>query len=323
MDTEFPVLPRRTVVKGAAWSLPVIATAIAVPAASASVACQPGSAVVTATGTAPVERIVVVPAAARTITFRVQGGAGGGPQAGGAGAVVTGQITPTGADMPLLLVAGGRGHSRTEAQQMSFGFGGGGMAGNVAGRNGTGGGAGSAILRGGMPLVVAGGGGGAGATIDQGKSMTFSGVGGAGGAAPTSGQGNSWTTAGLAAVGTRPGTGGVGKIPPLGASTGVAGGGYGSGQPGTSGGGRNGGGVGGNGTAGMGGGGGGGLAGGGGGASAGWVYMDTRPAQNNASGGGAGSSLIAIRAGVAGTVTTGPVPSFTEQPGSVTVSWTC
>ena len=321
MEPAQPEFPRRTVVKGAAWSLPVITATIAVPTTSASAApCPPFSLTVAAADTGQSEQLITVPSSAKTITFRVQGGAGGGPQAGGAGAVIVGEIPTTGTEMDLLLVAGGRGHGRTDPQMRSFGYGSGNFAGNVSGRNGTGGGAGSAILRDGVPLVVAGGGGGAGGTTDNGFTQSFAGAGGSAGVTPTAGQGNSWAGGGRAASGGTAGVGGTGTAPTPGTG-GVAASAYTSGQAGTAGGGRNGGGGGGAGAAGLGGGGGGGYAGGGGGASSGWTYADTRPRQGNSGGGGAGSSYIAP--GVTGTVSTGPLPNAAQQPGSVTISWTC
>ena len=194
--------------KGAAWSLPVIATAVAIPSASASPGCTPGREVLTAgaTGSALAVSSVTVPATASRITFTVVGGGGGGPQTGGLSASRTGEIPVTGMAQTFTLVAGQQGHPRTGPATSALGYGNGGPSypgiETFYPNNASGGGAGSAIILGpsttGTPLVVVGGGGGAGA--NSGAGIAFS---GAGGSRSTGGNGvgDSWAPAGQAANG--------------------------------------------------------------------------------------------------------------------------
>ncbi|WP_424937707.1 MULTISPECIES: hypothetical protein [Bacteria] len=339
-------LSRRSLVKGAAWSMPVIAAAVAVPAASASVACTPGrvSLVAGATGSAVARQTVIVPGNARTITFIVRGGAGGGPQAAGSGALLTGSISPTGAPMTFDIIAGQQGHGRLGTPIVSQGFGNGGIA-SIPSHTpdistgfvytGTGGGAGSAILLNGAPLVVAGGGGGAGSDRTNGSKLapqppaTFSGAGGSAGQGGTDGQGDMYAPGGKGANGSAPGGFSRG-FAVLTNYTWATGWGAAGGVPGS---GANGGGDGGNvipgtsnyvnnqGTDGWGAGaGGGGLAGGGAGTGSFWAEPTTGGALprflGHYAGGGAGSSVI--NPGASGTFAAGGT-----GPGMVEISWTC
>ena len=184
-------LSRRTIVKGAAWSVPVIATTVAMPMASASVNCQ----TVTHTVASPdpttpegTTETFIVPAGVTSIRFSVAGGGGGAAidkadswehaSHGGSGALVTGEL-PVTPGQPLTLIVGqggaggtfGEGAAALSGQPATGGkgYGDGGTspaavatASNGLRGGGGGGGGGSAILLGDTPLVVAGGGGGVG-----------------------------------------------------------------------------------------------------------------------------------------------------------------
>ena len=317
------VIRRRTIVQGVAWSIPVIATAVAVPAATASAGCTPGNVAVLSGGRTLARQTVTIPSGAKNIMFTVCGGAGGGPQTGGAGAYITGTLA-VGLGGPLVveLVAGGQGHHRDEPAEAATGYGNGGTSltsGDVF--NGTGGGAGSAILMGGAPLIVAGGGGGAGSYRHSNVTVAFSGVGGSAGnsGAPyIHGTGNTYAGGGLGAVGSTPGAGGTATYPADG-----HGGGNFSGSPGTAGGS----GTGGNGGSSpvTGGGGGGGYAGGGSGAHTEWYTPDNQ-LRAHAAGGGAGSNYIAASSVItSAAVHTSGVPDNTsdDRSGLVTLTWTC
>lgn len=158
---------RRTIVKGAVWSLPVLAAAAAVPAHAAS-----GTPCVGATYTSVGTYTYTVPAGRTTLNFEIAGGGGGadflnaqgtaGP--GGSGALISGALAVTPGQI-LTLIVGGGGQGVDKQGLGGKGFGNGGNATNVGGvwhGPASGGGAGSAILLGATPLVVAGGGGGAG-----------------------------------------------------------------------------------------------------------------------------------------------------------------
>lgn len=183
---------RRTIVKGAAWSVPVIAVAVGLPEVVASV-CVPG----TFTATAPVPgnpaaatSVFEVPAGVTSLTFQVAGGAGGTATywahspvgRGGEGARVDGVLSVTpGQFLTLVVGQGGAGALNTAGDEggptgNAPGHPGGGGYGNGGDTTWTGGpnsfydsfaggsgGGGSAILLGATPLVVAGGGGGSGA----------------------------------------------------------------------------------------------------------------------------------------------------------------
>lgn len=318
---EGQVIGRRTIVRGVAWSIPVIAAAVAVPSATASVGCVPQTVTVVPNGRDQGQQTVTIPPTATNVTFTVRGGAGGGPQTGGAAAVVTGTLSLAGFTEPLVLdlIAGAQGHPRGHSlPAQGYGDGGVGSADNQI--QGTGGGAGSAILLGGLPLVVAGGGGGAASTVSVGGAPAGgTGVGGSGGSVVGNGTGSAYATGGRGGDGTVPGAGGVATVP-SGVRDTVAN----NGAPGTSSSGTTGGNGGSTSSLGVGGGGGG-YAGGGSGAYARW----TTPANQlvlHMSGGGAGSSYVAPHPLVAtSTITTGGIPDspFLTQQGVVTVSWTC
>lgn len=327
---------RRTVIKGAAWSLPVIAASMAVPAHAASVSCAPGDATTIATADASGLLEVTIPACATEITYVVRGGGGGGSATyGGFGAVSTGTIVPTGQVMTLYLIAGqggwARGSSKVDVHPQ--GFGAGGLGATRYNFNGSGvwavdagyGGAGSAILLGspaGAPIVVAGGGGGSGNAMASGNGngvllQAIAGDGGNAGQTALSGgsgtlEGGGTAGGGGAATLSAAGAGGV----PSGPYTNIAG---------DSGNGRDGGsgtqvrlGPSGGTTGATSGGGGGGYFGGGGGS----VVWEEQFVSGAGGGGGAGTSYIdnAYAAGVIDS-------SFLDNtgngaPGMVTISWT-
>ena len=166
------VIGRRTIVKGAAWTIPVIATATAVPAASASV-CTPQTLRVDGFAQATT---IAIPACATTVTFTVAGGGGGGVETvpagdgkfqGGSGALITGTLIGV-AGKTLTLTPGNGGTNgvfRGASGRGGSGVGNGGDSGfhpTYGTHKSGGGGGGSAIMLGSTYLVVAGGGGGAG-----------------------------------------------------------------------------------------------------------------------------------------------------------------
>lgn len=162
---------RRSILRGAAWSLPVLATATAVPVAAAST-CTTASQVFSTAGQLTT---FTVPAGARYVDFVVRGAGGGAGStvAGGQGANSSGRITlPTNATVAQRtfgIVVGQGGEVKTDgttaAGGTGYGSGGNSTPGprdNPGGPAGAGGG-GSALLLGalgGTPLVVSGGGGG-------------------------------------------------------------------------------------------------------------------------------------------------------------------
>lgn len=192
-------IPRRTIVKGVAWSIPIVATTVALPAASASVGCVEGG---TITVTPPNRteddagiQTWTVPVGVSKVSFTVIGGNGGSyramdgvpvatpgpttPPTAERGSLVTGELMVTPGQV-LTLIAGQGGamsHGHAAVGNISeshsggtggHGYGKGGDAvwqrGVTASsmRFGGAGGGGSAILLGETPLVVAGGAGGAG-----------------------------------------------------------------------------------------------------------------------------------------------------------------
>ncbi|MDR6868130.1 hypothetical protein J2Y69_002741 [Microbacterium resistens] len=208
-------VPRRTIVKGAAWSIPIIATAVALPGASASSGCQ------TVTFEAPaldptspegVTTTFIVPAGVTKLGFAVAGGGGGGGsdplvngtgdninpfREGGSGGLVTGEMSVTpGQALTLIVGQGGELPITTDegTKLGGRGYGNGGDALRVATNppattltgtiTGGSGGGGSAILVGNVPLIVSGGGGGAGSKIVRRQDpVPWTATGGAGGAA--------------------------------------------------------------------------------------------------------------------------------------------
>lgn len=211
------IIRRRTIVKGAAWSLPVLAAAAAVPLAAASTtpvcATQKTSfALPDSTSAGGISTVFVVPAKVTLLTVTVAGGAGGATRAnwtilGGNGGLVTATI-PVVPGETLDLVVGQGGASRLTPFTANpsivtggQGFGNGGdsdpaadnpSSGSGSWWGGAAGGAGSAISRGAQPLVVAGGGGGAGGIY--GPNWTYF-DGGRGGDAGNDGQAHWYASA--------------------------------------------------------------------------------------------------------------------------------
>lgn len=191
-----PGVSRRTLVKGAAWSVPAVAIAVAAPIASASVPCEgAGSQTFNApSSSSPRNVAFTVPAGVTQLSYVVTGGAGGsvhgsnGNQNGGQGGRVTGTIDVTPGEVLQVYVGqGGEGTTSDVNGPVQRaggrGYGDGGSAGAPPGDNspnyvkwnsGAGGGGGSAIVRGSTPLVVAGGGGGGGGVWIEGATNTFS-----------------------------------------------------------------------------------------------------------------------------------------------------
>lgn len=219
---ERPRLSRRTIVRGAAWSIPVIAAAAAVPAWAAS-GCTSGTYTAAAPDPALRDRaseLFTVPAGVTSLTVVVTGGSGaiGGANGalGGAGRQVTAIVPVTpGEKLSLLTGQGGiNADTRTldnpdrfTLRQGGGGYGGGGStraintnygtdASTRYAQSGGSGGGGSAILRGLTPLVVAGGGGGGGmAAMPTPEATRWS--------SPAGAPGSAGDTGGTASIRTR------------------------------------------------------------------------------------------------------------------------
>lgn len=178
-------VPRRTLVKGAAWSIPVMAVAVGAPMAAASGCREPVEFIAPGPGnpTLPAGETTTfpVPAGVTSISYVVIGGSGGGRTAaltGGAGSRVSGTMTVTpGQNLYLTVGQGGLGGGTNSATGFpgGQGYGNGGASGATpAGQlnvfNGASGGGGSAIRAGAtlatsQPVVVAGGGAGGGSGV--------------------------------------------------------------------------------------------------------------------------------------------------------------
>ncbi|MDR6868855.1 hypothetical protein J2Y69_003481 [Microbacterium resistens] len=354
---------RRTIVRGAAWTIPVIAAAAAVPLAAASGCTGGGSMTAPApTGTqAPaMNSTFTVPAGVTQLTFEVAGAAGGTSTftddghtlvgSGGAGALVTGVLLVTpGQVLSLIVGQGGMGFHNTVSGPPSPGyvggggygsggstvFGGGGSAmENYAGGSGGGG---SAILLGSTPLIVAGGGGGSGAW--NGRDITSSpGIGyprqdGGNGSGTTGGSGNNSQFA-TGFFGTRGWTvyGGGGASGAAGGAGGALGSGDGEHWAGSAGAAFGpGGGNGANGVSTTGtarplvsGAGGGGYAGGGSGGVVRSNGVGTSQWNIAGAAGGAGSSYLDSSAtGTYGSAANAPQRYEVRNPGWIRLSWTC
>jgi|GEM_PF-2063801 len=150
---------RRTIIKGAAWSVPVIAAAVAAPAYAASASCK-GSQLFAYQGSAQTFDLSRVCPDATMVEFIVVGGQGASPLAReGLGTAITGVI-PLAADKIFTLAVGQGG---SDAGGWGFGSGGDGADVSViGGPPGGGGGGGSALALGNQLVAVAGGGGGIG-----------------------------------------------------------------------------------------------------------------------------------------------------------------
>lgn len=189
---------RRAVASGTLWSIPVLTVAAAAPAFAASdcmsallspkhTASAPAS-----TSGAGLTTNWTVPAGVTSICVKVNGGGGGGSttgRPGGDGASLVGriQVTP-GETLKLTVGAGGTRSAGTAGSTGGTGYGNGGSTVNGETNTGGSGGAGSAIVRGTTPLVVAGGGGGTGGHGRyQNATYTWTYTGGAGGDAAENG----------------------------------------------------------------------------------------------------------------------------------------
>lgn len=153
-------IDRRTVARGAVWTLPVVAVISAAPAYAVSV---------TVTQTVPGSYTFNVPAGVLVLNYAIKGGAGGGyslAPTGGSGASFSGTITfatnPTGITLTYIVGGGGAAAGAGGAGGSGYGVGGTAGAVTITSQRGAGGGGGSAILLATAPIVVAGGGGGAG-----------------------------------------------------------------------------------------------------------------------------------------------------------------
>ncbi|WDH78692.1 glycine rich domain-containing protein [Microbacterium esteraromaticum] len=180
-DSAVPRLHRRTIVKGAAWSVPLIAAAAAAPAYAVSGCTQVGQLVETRAttqnfATARPEVPVTIPAGVTRMHFVVVGGDGGyavrnGGYASGKGAYLEGDVAVTaGSTFYLQAGAGGEfgwypdsGGGYGRGGKSLYGNGGNGGASTASGAafHGDGGGGASALLDASRsPIAVAGGGGG-------------------------------------------------------------------------------------------------------------------------------------------------------------------
>lgn len=173
-------IKRRTIVAAAAWTAPVIATAVAAPFAAASTCSNPtvfSALLPTANGvtsTAGRTTTFTVPAGVTRIEYEVTGGAGGGrnaTRAGGPGARAIGKLAVTPGTVLTLIVGQGGASAPVNSQAAAVAGGQGHGNGGGSGPSGTNvfqggsGGGGSAILVGASTVVIAGGGGGAGSGV--------------------------------------------------------------------------------------------------------------------------------------------------------------
>ena len=207
---------RRAVVKGAVWSVPVVALATAVPAQAASPPCPaitvtrrvevPEANTKNPTDGPREEETLSLPSDVTTVEFEVLGGGGGISynrlksvgQGTNAELVVGKMVVPAGS--VLTLIAGNGGASTSAFNQgtrtggQGYGNGGDSFLTTDANKDacGGGGGGGSAILVNNTPAVIAGGGGGCGVVFSRqprGQSTDqWNTDGGAGGDAAAQGQ---------------------------------------------------------------------------------------------------------------------------------------
>lgn len=308
---------RRSVMKGMAWSAPVVMAASATPAFASSTECEEVEAlerfwpnVRAGIATEYIDEFVI-PAGVTRVSFEIAGGSGGGSSAddtqggailGGGGAVISGSFEvsadATEAQRTIKMIIGSGGVYGAWDSPANPGGTGYGQGGSTAGRGGSGGG-GTAILLGSTLMAVAGGGGGRGVATNGGGAGTFPGAGGAGGLNGVDGgdgqrvhpDNSNWVVKAYGGSGAVGGVGGSGGIVGDGGGTNPAPGNDG-GNHGT---GLHGGGDGGNGVRAMipgfpgtSGGGGGGYAGGGSGSRA----VGARDGQQVGAAGGGGSSYI-------------------------------
>ncbi|WP_353112320.1 hypothetical protein [Microbacterium sp.] len=176
-DAAASAVSRRTLVKGAAWSVPIVAATVAVPAHAASPDACAGNAVNRANKYLGARRFVTLPACARRVDYIVAGGGGGGGIGHSRGSMITGSLSVQGGER-FDLVAGAGGLIRGQlALQRATGYNDGGMGTTYWDTEtqqtlaaGGGGGASSALVLlapigsglSNIPLIVAGGGGGSG-----------------------------------------------------------------------------------------------------------------------------------------------------------------
>lgn len=290
---------RRTLVTGAAWTVPVIASAVSTPFAAASTCNEHGSFENSTRSTGNIARTVQIPGCVTKIDYALIGG-GGGDAGGyaGSGAIIRGTITLVASPTPHVLEywVGGRGQGRgTTGASASSGWSFGGAGGLRSGVRDGGDGGGSSAIRIGSTLLVVAGGGGGGANGSGSVTPTAAGTGGSGqlnAGGGTGGRiGNQTTSGGLGGGAT----GGVGGQVSSNGQSGQTGGNAPAGNGGV--GGSNGQ------FAGGGGGGGGGYTGGGGGSA--WRPDPVNnPGNTVGSGGGAGSSFIKGAATLPGAIGT-------------------
>lgn len=249
---------RRTVMMGAAWSVPAVVAVAPTPAFAASpspcdtIELNPSTGGGQTSESAGLENYqFTVPAGVTSLGYVLAGGAGGMTNSvdgfihGGAGAVISGTITVTPGETLTIFVGQGGGHrTGTASSSLSSIVGGGGYrkggdadnttsgatpySGAIKGWSGASGGGASAILRGSTVLVAAAGGGGAGGfQYYYFGSYTFTYTdGGEGGDAGADGADNWYSIYNpgtinkiTSAGGDATGAGGVGGTTPLGADT--------------------------------------------------------------------------------------------------------
>ncbi len=194
---------RRTVVRGAAWSVPVIAVGAAAPAFACSPAGTTGNFNRSTAGTYSLS----IPANVESFTFTLVGAPGlsGNVSNGGSGAKVQGTVFfgCKAQATPLAVVVGQGGGLNLGGT----GFGSGGAT--ATGTSGGGGGGSAIRITGGALLVVAGGGGGVGAVTTTGASSPGTG----GTAVPPGDGGSSSTGSGSNAIVSAGGKGASGSTP--------------------------------------------------------------------------------------------------------------
>lgn len=180
------IIPRRSLIKGAAWSVPTIAAAVATPLAAASTGCPDGGDMWTSAdpGAGIGVHSIEIPDCVETIDYVVRGGGGAlitpsNHTNTGTGAEYRGTLALSnwsGGTFTVVVADGGEALQRGKAAGGS-GYGRGGAGTDTSANGGTngwscGGGGGSAILYASQPLVVAGGGGGGAIPITKSRPDT-------------------------------------------------------------------------------------------------------------------------------------------------------
>lgn len=190
-------ISRRTLARGAAWSLPAVVVAAKAPLVAASACVQtvttwvpiePANGSTLANGTTTTARFPGLSGTQYVFTvnvdpscpvlYELQGGQGGHVDGGGAGHLAGSIALSVGGTSQILTIvagSGGRQGGTANPGYGGWGYGHGATVPNDSGGTRGGGGAGSAILLGAhannQPIVVAGGGGGAAGAVSNGHGI--------------------------------------------------------------------------------------------------------------------------------------------------------